>query len=339
MMGNEFHQNRAVTLKYLAPEAVDAYLAQCGDRVACVVGFGSNPVATTKSGCPVLWVDTPVLGGDAAYEIWTANKPVKQYQDELMTGAGNEDIFFGRMSFQNNAAEDLSGVALRAFSGIFEFLQRGNYSNLIRVWNYFPEINAIKNDMERYHGFSIGRHEAFVRYQKKVEDSPAACALGSHGGPLVIYFLASRSPGLQIENPRQTSAYKYPKQFGPRSPTFSRATLAFNGEAQTLFISGTASILGHDTVHHGSVNMQTRETLANIRAVIDQAFREGFEFAGFEKGLALKVYVRHPGDAGIVLDVINAEWGALQELVVLQADICRMDLLLEIEAVCWSSVS
>jgi enamine deaminase RidA (YjgF/YER057c/UK114 family) len=279
------------------------------------------------------------LGGGAAYEIWTASKPVSQSQDELMTGAGNEDIFFGRMSFQNNAAEDLSEVAFRAFSGIFEFLQRSAYPNLLRVWNYFPEINAIKNDMERYHGFSIGRHEAFVRYQKKVEDSPAACALGSHGGPLVIYFLAARSPGLQIENPRQTSAYKYPKQFGPRSPTFSRATLAFKGAAQTLFISGTASILGHDTVHHGSVNLQTRETLANILAVIDQACQKGFEFAGFENGLALKVYVRHPGDAGVVLDIIHAEWGALQELVVLQADICRTDLLLEIEAVCWSSAS
>ena len=339
MMVAEVNQNRAVTLTYLAPEAVGAYLAQCGNRVACVVGFGSNPVATTESGCPVLWVDTPVLGGDAIYEVWTTNKPVSPHQDELIAGAGNEDIFFGRMSFKNSAAEDLSEVALHAFSAIFEFLQRSNYSNLIRVWNYFPEINAIKNDRERYHGFSIGRHEAFVRYQKKVEDSPAACALGSHGGPLVIYFLAARTPGLQIENPRQTSAYKYPKQFGPRSPTFSRATLAFNGAAQTLFISGTASILGHETVHPGSVEMQTRETVANIRAVIDQACRQGFQFAGFEYGMALKVYVRHAKDAPAILEIIRAEWGALQELVVLQADICRTDLLLEIEAVCWSGVN
>lgn len=337
MTGNDVHQSRAVTLKYLAPEAVDAHLAECGDRLACVVGFGSDPVATTKTGCPVLWVDTPVLGGDAAYEIWTADKPVKQYRDELIAGAGNEDIFFGRMAFHDGAARDLSATAFRAFSGIFEFLQRGNYANLIRVWNYFPEINAVRNDMERYHGFSIGRHEAFVRYRKQVEDSPAACALGSRRGPLVIYFLAARSPGFQIENPRQTSAYRYPRQFGPRSPTFSRATLAFSGRAQTLFISGTASILGHDTVHRGSVELQTRETLANIRAVIDQACREGFEFAGYEHGLALKVYVRHPGDAGTVLDIIRAEWGMLQELLVLQADVCRPDLLLEIEAVCWSS--
>lgn len=336
MMGYEVHQNRAVTLKYLAPEAVDAYLAQCGDRVACVVGFGSNPVATTKSGCPVLWVDTPVWGSDAAYEIWTANKPVSPYQDELMTGAGNEDIFFGRMSFQNNAAEDLGEVAFRAFSGIFEFLQHSNYSNLIRVWNYFPEINAIKNDMERYRSFSIGRHEAFVRYQKKVEDSPAACALGSHGGPPVIYFLAARSPGLQIENPRQISAYSYPKQYGPRSPTFSRATLAFKGAAQTLFISGTASILGHETVHPASVSLQTRETLANIRAVIEQAVLKGFAPVDFSSDLALKVYVRHAEDFAEVAGIIREEFGTPSELMVLQVDICRADLLVEIEAVCWN---
>jgi chorismate lyase/3-hydroxybenzoate synthase len=207
------------------------------------------------------------------------------------------------------------------------------------VWNYFSEINTIQNEVERYHGFSIGRHEAFVRYQKKIEDSPAACALGSHGGPLVIYFLAARTPGLQIENPRQTSAYKYPKQFGPRSPTFSRATLAFIDTAQTLFISGTASILGYKTVHPGSVKMQTLETVANIRAVIDQACRQGFKFAGFADGVALKVYIRHAKDAPIILEIIREEWGVLRELMVLQADICRTDLLVEIEAVCWSSVN
>jgi chorismate lyase/3-hydroxybenzoate synthase len=327
-------KNRAVTLKYLAPDAVDAYLAQCGDRVACVVGFGSNP-AVKKSGGSVVWVDTPVLGGDAAYEIWTSNKPVSPYQDDLIAGAGNEDIFFGHLSFQDNAAEDLGEVALRAFSGIFEFLQRSNYANLIRVWNYFPEINAIENNMERYRSFSIGRHEAFVRYQKKVEDSPAACALGSHGGSLVIYFIATRSPGLQIENPRQVSAYNYPEQYGPRSPTFSRATLAFQNAAPTLFISGTASILGHETVYPSSVSLQTRETLVNIRTVIAQAALKGFAPVDFATGLALKVYVRHAEDFAEVVNIIQEEFGKPAELIVLQADICRADLLVEIEAVCW----
>jgi len=335
MRESDIHLNKTVTLKFLTPDAVDVYLAQCDDRVACVVGFGKSRREELKSGFPVLWVETPVVGSDAVYEVWTSDKPVTKYRDEFITGAGNEEIFFGCLSAQFDSAEDLSDTAQRIYSRLFDFLQSGNYPNLLRVWNYFPEINAIEAGIERYRSFSVGRHEAFVRYNRKIDDSPSACALGSHGGPLVIYFLASRSPGVQIENPRQTSAYNYPKQYGPRSPTFSRATLAFRGDSRTLFISGTASILGHATVHPGSVSLQVRETLANIRAVIDQASREGFKFGGFGKGMALKVYVRHVEDSSFVLDLIREEWGVLRELIVLQADICRSDLLLEIEAFCW----
>lgn len=335
MRETEIHQNKAVTLKYLAPDKIDTYLAKCGDRVACIVGFGSNRHEGIKSRLPVLWVDTPVAGRDAVYEVWTCDKPVTQYRDEFIVGAGNEDIFFGCLSIPFASAQDLSETTQRIYSGIFDFLQRGGCSNLLRVWNYFPDINAIEAGIERYHSFCAGRHEAFVRYNRKVEDSPSASVLGSHGGPLIVYFLASRFPGVQIENPRQTSAYKYPKQYGARSPIFSRATLAFQGNSQTLFISGTASILGHVSVNPGSAVLQIRETLTNIRAVIDQAGKEGFKFAGFGSGMALKVYVRDAEYLDAVKDTINEEWGVLPELIVLQADICRTDLLLEVEAVCW----
>lgn len=328
------HQRAPFALRYLMPEAVEAYLAQLADQILCVVGFGVGS-HSVKPDCPVLWVDMPVFGSDAVYEVWNSNKPVKQYQDGSIIGAGNEDIFFGSISIQTDLAEDLSAVAQHAYACIFDFLQRSTCTYLLRVWNYFPGINSFEKGMERYHRFNIGRHEAFVRYNKKIEESPAACALGSHGGPLVIYFLAARSPMLQIENPRQISAYHYPEQYGPRSPTFSRATLAFHDTARTLFISGTASILGCETVHLGSVSLQTRETLANIRALIDQAGQEGFEPWDFRSNLALKAYVRYAEDFGVVRGIIQNEWGALEELVVLQADICRPDLLVEIEAVCW----
>lgn len=330
------HRNRPVSLRYLSPDALDAYLQQQGDRVACVVGFGVRPVAATASGQPVLWVDMPVYGSDAAYEVWTSDKPVTRYQDGLLTGVVNEDMFFGGMAVRLDGAADLGEATQRAFTAIFDFLQRSGYPNLIRVWNYFPGINAVENGMERYRSFSVGRHEAFVRCDRKIEDSPAACALGSRDGPLVIYFLAARFPGLQIENPRQISAYSYPKQYGPRSPTFSRATLAFKDDPRVLFISGTASILGHETVHPGSVELQTRETLANVRAVIDQAVLQGFPPVDFARDLALKIYVRHARDFPVVMDIVGKEFGAVSEMIALQADICRTDLLMEIEAACWS---
>lgn len=328
--------HRPVSLRYLSAEGVDAYLQQQGERVACVVGFGSHPLKTTDLGYPVMWVDMPVYGRESVYEVWTAESSLKQYKDGLITGAFNGEVFFGCMSVPLDGDEELSEASQRAFSGIFEFLQRSGHPNLIRVWNYFPWINAIENDLERYRSFSVGRHEAFVKCNRSVEDSPAACALGSYGGPLVIYFMAAREQGVQIENPRQISAYSYPQQYGPRSPTFSRATLAFKGDPQVLFISGTASIIGHETVHPHSVSMQTRETLENIRAVIDQAVNKGFSRVDPAKDLALKVYVRHQDDFVVVAGIIREELGEIAEMVVLQADICRTDLLVEIEAVCWN---
>lgn len=334
MMESVICQSMPLALKYLAPTEIDAHLAQLGDQAVCVVAFGMEN-RNIKSNCPVLRVHMPVLGSDAVYEVWTSDKPVKQYHDKSITGSCNEDIFFGSMSIELDSTADFSAIIQRAYSEIFGFMQRSTHTHLLRVWNYFPGINAIEDGMERYRSFSAGRSVAFVSYGKKIEESPAACALGSHGGPLVIYFFAARSPGVQIENPRQVSAYHYPEQYGPRSPAFSRATLAFPDTAQTLFISGTASILGHATVHPGSVSLQTRETLDNIRAVIDQAGRGGFAFAGFERGLALKAYVRHAEHMEVVRKIICDEWGALPQLIVLQADICRVDLLVEIEAVCW----
>ena len=35
-----------------------------------------------------------------------------------------------------------------------------------------------------------------------------------------------------------------------------------------LFVSGTASIVGHETQHRGDVVAQTRETLANLSSVL-----------------------------------------------------------------------
>lgn len=328
---------RGVSLKYLAADAVDGYLQIQRDHVACVVGFGANPAAATPNGHPVLWVDMPVFDSDAVYEVWTCDRPLTRYQDDRMSGHYNEDVFFGGMSIHQEGGEDLAVATQRAFTAIFELLERSGHPNLIRVWNYFPRINAVENGLERYRSFCVGRHEAYQRSHRKAEDSPAACVLGSHGGPLVIYFMAARFPGQQIENPRQISAYSYPQQYGPRSPIFSRATLAFKDNSRVLFISGTASILGHATVHPDSVSSQTEETLANIRAVIDQAVLKGFPPVNFAYDLALKVYVRHAQDISSVANIVRDELGGISEMLILQADICRADLLVEIEAVCWSS--
>jgi chorismate lyase / 3-hydroxybenzoate synthase len=135
-----------------------------------------------------------------------------------------------------------------------------------------------------------------------------------------------------VENPRQVSAYDYPREYGTHSPAFSRATLLRQSGSVTLFISGTASIVGHRSLHVDDTAAQTRETLANIQALLAEAngVAPGARFT--LEALACKVYVRRPGDLPVIQTELAAALGPEARILYLQADICRQDLLVEIEA-------
>jgi chorismate lyase / 3-hydroxybenzoate synthase len=140
-----------------------------------------------------------------------------------------------------------------------------------------------------------------------------------------------------VENPRQISAYHYPKQYGAKSPTFARAVIVPFASGAVLLVSGTASIVGHETVHTGDVVAQTRETFANLEALIAEANRVSnhhFGRAGFSfTKLALRIYVRHASDFARVREVVDAHPGARSTpRHEVRGDICRPDLLVEIEA-------
>ena len=234
-------------------------------------------------------------------------------------------------------AGGLEQAALRTYTDLFAALAQHHSPHLLRVWNYVPGINDHGDGLEHYRHFNVGRQRAFIDAGRSAfEGSPAACALGAQGGPLRVFFLAGPNAPLAIENPRQVSAYHYPDQYGPRSPTFSRAALAdVGGGRQTLFISGTASIRGHTSVHVGDVRLQTEETLLNIAAVLDAAQQQA-QVALPAEALTCTVYLRHRADLPVVMEVLTQRLGAhshaVQTVVALQADICRADLLVEIEA-------
>lgn len=232
-----------------------------------------------------------------------------------------------------------------AYRALFDVLDALGVAHPLRIWNTVPAINALQFGIERYRQFNIGRQRAFDACRRALTGSvPAACALGSvvpvagdtpPAAPLAIHFIATRTPADPVENPRQVSAYHYPAEYGPRAPTFARAA-AWPGDdaAPVLFVSGTASIVGHRTVHRGDIVAQTRETIANLAAVLEQAARQGHgPFALAD--LNYRVYVRDAGDA-VALAAIeralrDAAGSGVRPLFV-HADVCRDDLLVEIEA-------
>jgi enamine deaminase RidA (YjgF/YER057c/UK114 family) len=220
-----------------------------------------------------------------------------------------------------------------AYAGLFELLRGLDYPHALRLWNYLPDIHASNAGAERYEQFNAGRQDAFLRAGRRLMgEVPAASVLGVRATPLVnLYGLATREAPLPVENPRQCSAWDYPRQYGERRPTFARACIDRTGGAR-LFISGTASILGHHSEHPGDPAAQTRETLRNIRALLTAANERVGARRFTERDLAYKIYVRHPQDQPAIEGVLREELGDDPLCLFLRADVCRPELLVEIEA-------
>ncbi|WP_415750202.1 endoribonuclease L-PSP [Burkholderia pyrrocinia] len=309
---------------------------------------------------PVAPVQMALLGAgvapsDAVCEIWQCNaRDLRSERRGALHYRYSEaaGLVFGSIVVQEtpDAPRD-GGTPLErathvAYRALFDVLDTLGMPHPLRIWNTVPAINAVQVGIERYRQFNIGRQHAFDACRRALTGGvPAACALGSvvpvagdasPAAPLAIHFLASRTPADPVENPRQVSAYHYPAQYGPRAPTFARAAAWSDGDAAppVLFVSGTASIVGHRTVHHGDVVAQTRETVANLAAVLEQAARQGhgpFSLAD----LSYRVYVRDAGNAAALAEigrVLRDAAGPGVRPLFVHADVCRDDLLIEIEA-------
>ncbi|WP_295427603.1 hypothetical protein [uncultured Thiodictyon sp.] len=313
------------------------------DRPGALGGvcFSHPAIADEAAGLPLLAVDMPLLEGqDAICEVWSTAEVLRSGRHQGIRYREGDTLLFGCLTLDETTAvtpgdvrAPLQAATQAAYESIFELIQSRGYHAILRCWNYFPGVNSVSHHLERYRQFNIGRQDAFLSHGRSVIGNvPAACALGSAGAALQVAFLAARADPLGIENPRQISAYDYPNQYGPRSPTFSRASLVNLRGRDLLFISGTASIVGHQTLHAGDVDAQTRESLHNIAAVVAEANRRAPR-AGFRlRDLAYKVYIRYAGDLLSVRRALLEFIGAPVAAVFLQADVCRTDLLVEIEA-------
>lgn len=348
-----------IKIEYMPFPDVQRQAQAWQDRVLGIVCFNEyNPDSLNR--VPKIHLNTPVLAGEnIACEIWlsdicsentssspivSSNKGAIQYRlnDELLFGVIRlDELAFSQGQSQQNGNEIslLQQATESAYRQIFALIDDLGYSHVYRFWNYMADINGASHDLERYHQFNVGRKHILMQSGREVgSELSAACALGLANGPLSIAFLAGKTKAVAIENPRQIKAYDYPKQYGPLTPSFSRATLLHSGNKATLFISGTASIVGHQTQHASDVAAQTRETLLNLEAVIAEANRMLDQPRFNLHDTFLRVYIRQPKD----LDVVRAELhnhlqGQINAMFI-QADICRHDLLVEIETTIQSAI-
>ena len=300
------------------------------------IHFGASPALANPASHPLAWAGMPLLDGAAPIELWTSEQPVIAERIGPLTFARNRDVLFG--CFTADSPADFASFEARiqeAYARLLTLIDSEGYPHLLRVWNYFPGIGERQGELDRYMVFCRGRYQALEgHYGKLIRWLPAASAVGTRHGGIVIYFMASRTPGQHRENPRQMSAYCYPTQYGPKSPSFARATLVRGATSDSLYISGTASIVGHASLHPGDPAAQLEETLANIKALIDSAAtEEGAHFSGFASITHLKAYIRRAQDFPLIRARLDDLLPKTTQCLYLEAEICRPELLLEIEAV------
>lgn len=294
------------------------------DDVLAVIGFGaSGPVSPDPR---VLRVGLEPLA-QPVLEVWRGRAPVRCGRDgELRWSSDGEHLYFA-IELDEAACGGIDAAAEHAYACIGTFLAASEAPHVLRLWNYLDAINLGDGDDERYRRFCDGRArgmEAHVptRY-------PAATAIGRHDGvrTLQIYGLAARHAGTPVENPRQVSAWRYPRQYGPTAPTFARG---MRSGIDQLLISGTAAVVGHASRHAGDLDAQLDETLANLDSLLQQA---GSSAGALGAHSLLKAYVRREADAAHVADVLHARLPGLGGLLLLGGDICRGELLVEVDGV------
>jgi len=243
-------------------------------------------------------------------------------------------------------AVTLQQAVADAYAGLREALDATGHSP-VRFWNFVPGIHADMGDgRDRYMVFNAGRFAAFERWFGQAalftRTIPTASAVGIGSGALTISALGAREAGLPVENPRQIPAYRYSARYGPLPPCFARGTIVSGlGAGHALLVGGTASIVGEASLHDRDARHQALETFENLASLVAAARRQVAALgettadatprAAFDAFTELRVYIVRDADAPLLREMVTERFGRTARIEFAQADLCRRELLVEIE--------
>ena len=273
------------------------------------------------------------LAGPTSGECWWAGEVSEEAETCGAAWAHGEQYAMVAIGVAEHGG-DIEQAASLAYQRLITCVRPSAHPYLLRIWNYFSAINQGQGDGERYRRFCVGRaHGVDGSFN---DPPPAATAIGASQptSQVQVIALCARAPAIALENPRQTPAWRYPREFGPVSPGFSRgALLDADSDTPRLLASGTASIVGHVSQHADDVAAQLVESLANLDALLAEGSarsRHPFKLAGCE---ALRVYLRNPSDLLLAQQVIADSSLPVERVVYLHGDVCRRELAVELEGV------
>jgi chorismate lyase/3-hydroxybenzoate synthase len=273
--------------------------------------------------------------GDGALPTETAAHD--DLQVEVVVGEGRRFVEVTRPNAVDLGTADFQRLVRRVYRVVYERLDDLEELHPLRFWNFIPDIHHVEPDgRERYEVFNAGRFEAFTDWYRTPRFGPrmiAASGVDPRGPDLVVQALAAAWPGRGLENPRQRPAYRYSKKYGPLPPCFARATLVEDGpeERRMMIVAGTSSVVGESSCHPGDVEKQLEETCTNLEHLVALADRRtSSPLSRFEE---LRVYVMDSESQDRLVERMVECFPGLDRIELMPADLCRADLLVEIEGV------
>ena len=360
-------KNRAMTAV-----AQTVFLRDPGDRAECErlleAFYGARP--------PVISFvsQQPCSGAALAAEIWAIGGDHVRAEQTGLTGIGGQRavaVSHGGLRWvwcegsASAPAGDAYGQTLSVLGQMRAALEGAGtgFGHVVRTWFYLGGITEPEAGSQRYEHLNRSRSDFYsgIRFHpsldavlvrdQAVRDQagrgrvfPASTGIGMAGGGLAagcmaLEFSDGETALLPLENPLQTPAYDYHCGCSAQSPEFSRAMALLHGDTVMIWISGTASIVRAESLHPEDVEKQTEQTIENIEKLIS---RENFALHGAEGAgaslsdlAAVRVYVKRPEDFDRCRAVCERLLSGVPAIYTV-ADVCRPELLVEIEAVAFS---
>jgi enamine deaminase RidA (YjgF/YER057c/UK114 family) len=201
-----------------------------------------------------------------------------------------------------------------------------SYKDVVRTWFYLSDIlgwyaafNKVRN--EKYGEFGImpgpGDRELLLPASTGIQGetpSDAACAMD------LIAVLNSENYTRKLSNPSQLDAFRY-------GSAFARASVVRNGSTDLIEVSGTAAIDEHGvSLYPGDIRAQIDCTFNKVQSLLAQ------EGAGLKDICAATVFVKKQEFAEIFHEMAADRGLSDFPAVCIVADVCREELLFEIDA-------
>lgn len=317
---------------FFEASGLDDYLeSEVAIDEACREHFGkAAPVVTCVAQKPIdatLTAEVLFLREDATVE----------YSEDyiVIRGEKGAELITKGIHFPHEG--DTGAQARRIFGRIQEILDDEGFkvNEIVRQWNYIEGITHTDGKIQNYQLFNDAR-SAFYGSVDWSEGYPAATGIGcSEGGVTVSVYAVKDCATVSkpIDNPIQVPAHKYSnkvlkegKETVKTTPKFERARLLDD----TVLVSGTAAIKGENSEISTDPFLQSEAAID----VLEHLVAPGNIFPGcprfrFE---AIRVYIKNEKDIPAIVSSLKAHWKGIP-MHFLMADICRPELLLELEGI------